>query len=463
MGPDIDARSREMTSGRVGTLVVMSEKVFGENPMPRALIVGFDDATTEALSRLFAHARTYESGDAVRSEEYDVLVTNGSERHVPSHFDVVTFGQHFGAADAKAHNDEPLAVLFEGVTHAREFKIASGLHPDLAALVERVLLPKVQASDVNPVLSTHPIDRFAGLGGYTPVRYESLDPDEAWVKPFLCTTEPRVLAAAITRTGGRSEAWCLPEELNDDPVPWVKAAVRVWHERNPTRFPHDPGWPSDRRWMTRDETRLLDAIDTLEVERSSYVTESEERERALRDELRVAQDAAESGARRLLTAQGDDLVAAVITALERLGFDVEDRDKLVQPGEPRLEDLRVTVPGDDPDWVALVEVKGRSGGAAVGDLLKLGRFVENFIEAEGRRPSRRWYVVNQFIGLDPVSRQPILHGSEGDLAVFERQDGMAMDTTQLFDLVRSVEDGMTDAAEARHHLMAQLGRYAAPS
>jgi hypothetical protein len=443
----------------------MSGNVIGARPKPRALIAGFDDVTTEQLGALFPTWQPHEVGDAIWSEGWDVLVANGSVSNVPNHLDVVAFGRHFGASNAESsHDDWSVNVLYKGFTIAHEFRVGSDLHPDLEALVERMLLPSVRAREANDFLTSYERNPWAGFGGSSrPPRYEPLSPRESGVTPFLCTTEPKVLACAFVRQGGTSVMWCLPEELSDDPVPWVRAAVRVWHERNPKRFPHDPGWPSDRRWMTSDETRLLDAIDTLEVERNAYVAESEQRERAFRDELRLAQDAAESGARRLLTAQGDDLVAAVTTALERLGFDVEDRDKLVQPGEPRLEDLRVTAPADDPEWVALVEVKGRTGGAAVGDLLKIGRFVENFIETEGRRPSRRWYVVNQFIGQDPGSRQLILHGHDADLAVFARQDGMAMDTAQLFELVRSVEDGSTEAADARRHLMTQLGRYAAPS
>jgi len=121
----------------------------------------------------------------------------------------------------------------------------------------------------------------------------------------------------------------------------------------------------------------------------------------------------------------------------------------------------VTSPGD-PYWIALAEVKGRSGGAATNDLLQLGRWVEIFIETEQRRPSRRWYLVNQFIGGDPATRPAVFADAPQVLANFTGLDGMAMDTADLFRVARDVEAGTLSQEEARTKMMTAVGRFAYP-
>jgi hypothetical protein len=160
--------------------------------------------------------------------------------------------------------------------------------------------------------------------------------------------------------------------------------------------------------MTASERQLVDAVSDVERERAEYLDESVERETKLRAELRDAQDGAERGPRQVLTAQGDALLGTVQTMLEKLEFDVENRDAVVPAGTPRLEDLRVTSPQDDPNWVAIAEIRGYTGGAALNDLLRINRFKQNFRDEMGRYPDRSWYLVNQFIGRDPGSPPRVL-------------------------------------------------------
>jgi hypothetical protein len=434
-------------------------KVVGVKPKPRALIHGFDAETTKQLADLFP--TSLEDGRSLgdlRLQEWDLVVAKGQTSQVPAHMDLVLFGTNFGAANAKGDNLRTLMVCFDGVTHAQEFFVWPGIHPDVSALAERVLLPRAQREGTNTVLATYE-ERppFVESGFGRPTGSDSLDPREDWVTPFLCTTEPRVLAGSFVRIGGRSETWGLPEDLVD-PVPWVRAAVRVWHQRSPEKYPHDPGWPSDPRWMTASERQLVDAVSDVERERAEYLDESVERETKLRAELRDAQDGAERGPRQLLTAQGDALLGTVQTVLEKLEFDVENRDAVVPAGTPRLEDLRVTSPQDDPNWVAIAEIRGYTGGAALNDLLRIHRFKQNFRDEMGRYPDRSWYLVNQFIGRDPGSPPRVLEAHPVELAEFERQGGMAMDTADLFELAGDVDAEVVSKADARGHLMAALGR-----
>lgn len=422
-------------------------RIVGTNPRPRALIGGFDDETTERLAALFPSSLIL-TDRTVGWEwpEWDVVVIRGYLEGIPDSLDLLAFSPpDWGSAEGI---DRGLNVRYVSTTYAREFHIPEDLHPDLLSLVERVLLPMARTQGGNRALGTsHPMSMSSG---------QAVTQRESWLTPFLSTTEPRVLAGSFVRRGGRSEAWCLPEGV-EDPVPWVRAALRVWHERTPERYPLDPGWPSDPEWMTADELMLTQAIKEMERERAELVAESERRELALRSDLRKAQDAAERGRRRLLTAKGDALVSSVMAALEELGFTVENRDESIPEGEPRLEDLRVTSP-DDPEWVAIAEVRGYSGGAAQNDLLRIGRFVLNFREETGRAPDRSWYLVNQFIGRDPGARPPVLEPHRAEISEFEAQNGLAMDTADLFRLVRAVDDGALTKTQARHHLMTSKGR-----
>jgi hypothetical protein len=64
---------------------------------------------------------------------------------------------------------------------------------------------------------------------------------------------------------------------------------------------------------------------------------------------------ADEGTRRILTSDGDELVEAVTTVLEDLGFTVRDMDDHHDERTgAKLEDLRVEDPSD-ADWLTLVE------------------------------------------------------------------------------------------------------------
>lgn len=430
----------------------MNGRTIGAKPRPRALIAHFDEATTERISELFPTARTIEESlDEVHPDEWDVLVLNGGGvSGLPRHLYLIGFGcDSFGYPEQQR---DRYTIYFEVTygeeTLSQEFQIPDGLHPDVRALVERELLPLARGRDRNPVITES-------------AQYHSspASPSAEWLTPFLMTAEPRVLAGSVLRVGAEALAWCIPSGVAD-PIPWVRAAMRVWHTRDPSRFPFDPGWPSDERWMTGKEIELLASLKLLQEERQAFIEESRRREEELRTRHVTAANEADQGLRRLLTAQGDDLVDAVQGALEALGFTVQNRD-LVNPVTDRLEDLWVTSPADDTGWIALVEVKGYMGGAQVSALLSIsGRFVPRFFEGEGRYPARRWYVANQFIGRDPGTRPPILASNPSELSEFESQDGMVIDTAVLFSLARDVEIGRISRDIARQQLMSAVGRYA---
>jgi hypothetical protein len=184
----------------------------------------------------------------------------------------------------------------------------------------------------------------------------------------------------------------------------------------------------------------------------------EAQERTLADQFKEAKRAAESRERLLLTGTGDALKDTVRACLVDFGFEVRDMDTVYPQGD-RREDLQVIDP-DTPEWVALVEVRGYTNGARVNDLPRLGRFRNRYFRDHGQDPSAAWYVVNQFIGDDPQTRQPILASNESELESFAQEEaGLAIDTAELFQLWMAVKEGGIPTTQARANLMTAVGRF----
>jgi hypothetical protein len=316
-------------------------------------------------------------------------------------------------------------------TVATEFVIAGGLPDEILSLIERDTLPLVQSRSKNSVVGLH--------ATMTTPHYRRPP-----VKSFLQDPDGRVIAGRFKRSAS-AETWFVPD--GSDPVAWLRCALGVWAETNPKFKVEATTWSEDPRWMTPDEAAALDAVSEAEAERARVLEATDRRI----DELRTAYDEqrerSDTGARRLLTVQGDELVAAVREALVDLGFGCDDMDASAAPGD-KLEDLRVTDPAD-PEWVALVEVRGYKAGARLNDLLRLGRFVTRYALAEGRAPASTWYVVNSFLGSDPATRDVPLGSHPAEVAEFAKDGGLVIDTRDLFSLWRSVMAGETTKEQAR--------------
>jgi hypothetical protein len=198
------------------------------------------------------------------------------------------------------------------------------------------------------------------------------------------------------------------------------------------------------------------ALQALAEERERIVRELDEREGSLRADLVSAKRAAELGARRLLNAQGDQLVEAVAEALRSLGFSVVDVDATLD-GARRVEDLRVSEPAD-PGWTNITEVKGYSGGARSSDLQRLSNYAELYRTRTERLPDTRWYVVNHALTDPPAGRTEVLAGADDHVDLFAEVGGLVIDTRILFSLVRDVELGLREAETVRQHMRQGTGR-----
>jgi hypothetical protein len=159
-----------------------------------------------------------------------------------------------------------------------------------------------------------------------------------------------------------------------------------------------------------------------------------------------------------LTAQGDDLKAAVADALVELGFVVADADTTTAKPGDLLEDLRVTIVGD-ASWICLAEVRGyEHGGAKTSDLGRIGRFRERFVRKRGTPPTCCWYIVNQFAETDPSTRPVPLVSNPDDVAIFGEADGAVIDTRVLFGMLADLHAGTLAVDEARETLREARGR-----
>lgn len=394
----------------------------------------------------------------VNHREWDLLVTDNElgtssgftplwepspRMHVISFSrDVSPFFRFNIGSVARLTDDVRSTAAWEGRTPAMELVVPGGLSNDLERLVERDLLPMARQAEGVPHLA-HGASK----------KYE--------LRALLLTRADELVAAAfLTRYGGKAEILSLPPGISMHEE-WIIAAMRRWRTDHPVRFQHLPDWRSAPQWATHDEHQLIRQLDDLEEERRKWTEEYLQRKERLEADLRNARQTSEVGQRRLLTAVSDELSAAVAHAFAAMGFEVTDRDQETPSGK-KLEDLQLRDP-DDPDWIALVEVRGYTGGGATPkDLSRLTKFEVDFTAEHGSRPSTLWYVVNQFAGRDPELRPPVLHNEQATLDSYaEDHNLLALDTADLFRLVVALDEGQVDTADLRASLRAHKGRYTA--
>jgi hypothetical protein len=283
------------------------------------------------------------------------------------------------------------------------------------------------------------------------------------VEPFLLAGARGVIAGAFTQAdamlnpGGR--VWLLPLGL-PTPAAWVRLALREFSGLDPERVPSPPDWWTTGSWATPEQRNA----------RSALRETTERREQVLRElsvDIAQALDAAveadlraTAGALRLLTADGDELEEAVLDALTAFGFIATVMDEVYPPGD-RREDLQLRDPDVD-GWLALVEIKGYSRGAAVNDLARIERHTSRFAaDNAGALPSAKFHVVNAFKGTDPASR-PAAIPNDDELREFAAGGGLLIDTRDLFTAWCSVESGARESTDVRRSLRESAMRWIAP-
>lgn len=238
---------------------------------------------------------------------------------------------------------------------------------------------------------------------------------------LVATTSGRPVAMRLTLSGGPSTnggegpdpiALFLPGVA--DLAAWFAAFLADIHEIDPARVPQAPARiskPSD--WNTPQEAAISQEISAVEHEIAGLREKQEE----LESELVAERERANGGIRRALFADGDDLLEAVVEILKDLGFTVDDVDAGLEKGEPKREDLRLTLEGR-PGWEAVVEVKGYTGGTKTNDSDQVRKHRERYIAERQRAPALTLWIANPHRLGDPSTRpSPVDHVRERAEAV----------------------------------------------
>ena len=429
----------------------MSEEVIGRNPSPRILIRGFTEEAAAGLAAIAPTVGRVDHPDEVRQEEWDLLVT---DRNVPRDLSKALFVLTIGADeqgfpdDLTDLNGQTSYVAHNRMTLATEFVVEPGLPPAIDALVRRSLVPTAQLLAKKRLLKViHEEWRLQTL---------RFGPTPPAVKPFLRTTEGLAIAGRFERRGGAAECWVLP--FGCEPVEWTRVMLDFLSARDPARFPRAADWTLDRRWWTDAEEAAQERLRQVVDDRDQAMAAAERLVGEAEETAAQATQQAIIGERRLLSAQGHELLQAVTQALEQLGFAVEARDEQAAEGD-LLEDLRVR-DAEFPDWVAIAEVRGYRRGAQLADLNRLhARFRLRFVQEMDKLPDAMWYVVNHSIGTDPGTRQPALGSHPAGMELFAEDGGLVIESQFLYDLWMQVRKGAMTKDEGRLQIRESVGRF----
>ena len=234
----------------------------------------------------------------------------------------------------------------------------------------------------------------------------------------------------------RSIALMLPGTANL--VAWFSAFLCDLNVVDPSRVPQAPprlSQPSD--WYTPEEREFADRL----VQVASEAERLDQERYRLQVQLADERQRADNGIRRALWADGDDLVSAAKEMLSRLGFTVRDMDAELTQGEPRREDLRLTLNGVSR-WQAIVEVKGYTSGTKTNDARQIREHRDRYVIEEGRNPELTVWLSNTYRATDPSLRPALDKNVEEQAANVGAVHVLATDLYQQWALVA---EGRIDA------------------
>lgn len=419
-----------------------------ERPLPWIVAMNVEDGTAlrKELDALGGTVTYVNSLGEVRQSDYSLLVCVGTPDERPDRrLKILQFlsDHYFGYVlrYVGANYSGEYLTIDSGAMAAR-FTVGSAARGlGLETLVNQELLKNVPAggeySVINVPRAAH--DSFQSL---------------------VHETEGKALAGILTNETG-SQWWMLSPAVTSRHL-WLRAALEHWRAQYPEDFP-SAGQSLSERWKTQAELEAEANIAAFDVETERQLQQRELDRLGLVDASAAVTLTADTRERRLLYSQGDDLVAAVSEALTAIGFTVSDSDAVADANKTaKREDLQVTLDAQ-PDWVALVEVKGYAkGGAKMNDLRQLAKAVAIYEHKNGRGPDAQWYVVNAMFDKAPDERPIPLESNPEDVQLFAQDGGLVVDTRQLFLLLKAVVAGNCTREEAQKSLGA-TGTYVRPA
>ena len=459
-----------MSGDLLGSLVVVRAK-------PRAVFVPHDSESPPVVQGVFPfeHVLDVGSGELIHSEDWEVIVTEADDLLGNEQLLAVGFGVRNVDGVQQWLPDGP-SVLDEAEDPAEYLRqILAGSRTSVSVRPDPtpsqgLLVPPGLDPMVERLVRTDLVPGFEGGKPWLPLEVPPwflnmrLGIKADWYfSPLLRASNGAVLAARVRRSAdspsgqGTGEIWILPSWVTNHRE-WLQAAWGVWATEYPGRLPMPPEWGDSATWYTPEEAAIHDQILRVRVDRDEAVVRFDAEEGRLAKELVVASRLARDGARRLLTADGNPLCEAVAEVLRELGFDVVDMDAQVEVGK-RVEDLRVR----EGDWEAIAEVKGDKRGAALRDLLKVGRFAGLYEWETGHAPNARWFIANGMRLTDPALRPLPLAGSTEDIDLFAEGGGVVISTVDLFQVWRDVMAGRREKDDVRQVMRDAKGRFTVES
>lgn len=411
--------------------------VYNEQPKPRVLFEDVPDDIFEQMAPLVPTARRVEEGEEVHETEYDLLVTFSAYANARSrHLHVLAFGpSRIGIFPSGAPHSESTTTL------ASRVQISMEVDSEAKQLIERSVIGTMPDGEKAVFTSAGHRSKFVPIVALG---------DEAYRYVFLWKRGSAEFPAGLTLV--------LPGTVTEH-KDWLIWFLEYLHGVDAATFPAAPDWRKSPMWATAGTLERHRVLDKARQEKADELARLEQVERDAQEKLEAAQREDADGMLRLLTAGGDELVTAVIDALQVLGFIAQDMDGHHDAKtKAKLEDLRITDP-ETEDWICLAEVKGYTKGAKTSDVAQIiGRPLRNYRDEAGKYPSAVWHIVNPFREKDPSTRAVAIP-NDLDLGPLADADGALIDTRDLFLAVRDVEAGAATAEDIRASLQQARTRW----
>lgn len=198
-----------------------------------------------------------------------------------------------------------------------------------------------------------------------------------------------------------------------------------------------------KRWINQPIYQSLEERNVREL----IAAKKETYEREIAELEKQAEEASKKNLfmKYLLTGTGGQLVQAVKTYLEWLGFtDVIDKDETLDENEIKEEDLDLNYNGQ----LVLLEVKGINGTSTDAECSQIDKVVARRMKQLKTTDVHGVYVVNNQKNVEPLSRQ-LPPFNENQIEDAQNQDRTLVYTAQLFALYSDIENGYLTKEEVR--------------
>ena len=301
-------------------------------------------------------------------------------------------------------------------------------------------------------------DIYASLAGELAKGLKTAkDPPKTFSRPVRLQDETRVLAQTTSgypvalrckierftqkqeMAGRLKPAVVLALPKIDDIREWYRAFLHDIHEIDRSAVPRlPPRLASPAEWYTSEEHDIAGQIADI----NQRIACLQQQQEVLESELDSLRHAADDGIRQALWGEGAELVAAVKTILEGLGFEVRDMDAETPEGQPKREDLRLTHPSL-PGWEAISEVKGYSRGTKTSDARQINEYRNRYRDDEGRFPDLTLWIANPHNTIIDPSDRPYPDDNVSESAA--NIEAVHILTADLYRLWAMVEIGQAEA------------------